>query len=155
MTSGQSNQSRDRAGVIAPPPLIFLIAFFLGWFSRRLLPIRTLVFPAVLLAGLAVAVAGWAVVIMLRSKTNVDPYQPTTALVTGGPFAFTRNPIYLAMTIGFISASLWTGWLASLCVLPLALAILHAGVIRREERYLEAKFGEDYRAYCRRVRRWI
>ena len=74
MTSGQSNQSRDRAGVIAPPPLFFLIAFFLGWFGRRLLPIRTLVFPAVLLAGLAVAVAGWAVVVMLRAKTHVDPY---------------------------------------------------------------------------------
>ena len=155
MTSGQSKQSRDRAGVIAPPPLIFLLAFFLGWFARRLLLIRTFVFPAVLLAGLAVAVAGWAVAIMLRSKTHVDPYQPTTALVTRGPFAFTRNPIYLAMTLGFISASLWTGWLATLCFLPLAIAGLHIGVIRREERYLEAKFGEVYRAYCRRVRRWI
>ncbi len=155
MSADRGNVAKDRPGVIAPPPLLFAAAFLGGWFGRGLLPIRAFLVPAVVLAGLSGTLAGWAFLVMARAKTNVDPYQPTTALVCVGPFAFTRNPLYLAMTLGFVSASLWTGWLFALCLLPLVLAVLYLGVIRREERYLQAKFGEEYRAYRLRVRRWM
>ena len=155
MPPDQNKDSKDRPGVIAPPPLIFAAVFFAGWLLRSLLPMRAFLVPAILFAIPSFAIAVWALVVMGRAKTNVDPYRPTTALVTSGPFAYTRNPIYLAMTMAFISASLWSGCLVALCLLPVALVVLEAGVIRREERYLEKKFGEDYRAYCRGVRRWI
>jgi protein-S-isoprenylcysteine O-methyltransferase Ste14 len=103
----------------------------------------------------AVILIAWGITTMLRAHTHVDPFQPTTALVMTGPFRFTRNPLYLAMTIGYVSASLWSASMVSLAVLPLALAILHVGVIRREERYLDTKFGEAYRQYRGHVRRWI
>ena len=146
---------RDRAGVIAPPPLIFLAVFLLGWFGRNLLPrYQSIVVGAVLIL-VAAAIIAWAATTLLRAHTTVDPFQPTTALVTTGPFRFTRNPLYLAMTIAYVGASLWTASMTSDVLLPLAIVILHFGVIRREERYLEGKFGDTYREYRRRVRRWV
>ncbi len=75
--------------------------------------------------------------------------------MTGGPFRFTRNPLYVALDILFIGLSLevdmaW-GWVM---LVPL-LVVMHYGVIRREERYLERKFGDAYRAYRARVRRYL
>jgi protein-S-isoprenylcysteine O-methyltransferase Ste14 len=145
---------RDRAGVFAPPPLIFAAAFFLGWFARNWLPRYQSVIAGATLVLVCAAIIAWAT-IMLRAHTHVDPYQPTTALVTTGPFQFTRNPLYLSMTIGYVAASLWTASMTSIALLPPAIVILHFGVTRREERYLEGKFGDAYREYCRRVRRWV
>jgi protein-S-isoprenylcysteine O-methyltransferase Ste14 len=146
---------RDRAGVIAPPPLIFAVFFFLGWFGRGLLPRAQSVIGGAVLVLVAASIIAWGATTMLRAHTHVDPYQPTTALVTTGPFRFSRNPLYLSMTIGYVSASLWTASMTSLALLPLAIVILHFGVIRREERYLEGKFGDAYSEYCARVRRWV
>ena len=91
---------------------------------------------------------------MLRARTNIDPYKPATALVTGGPYRFTRNPIYVAMTLLYVGAALSFRIIPALILLPIALLLLQFGVIRREERYLEAKFGDRYRQYRSRVRRW-
>jgi len=104
---------------------------------------------------IAFALLLWGAATMLRAKTHVDPYQPTTAIVTNGPFRFTRNPLYVAMTIIYIGVALWLGSTTAYLFLPLVHLALHFGVVRREERYLEAKFGDEYRAYCARVRRWI
>jgi protein-S-isoprenylcysteine O-methyltransferase Ste14 len=156
MTSAPATPpKRDRAGVIAPPPLIFGVAFFLGWFGRNLLPRYQFVMGGAVLVLVSATIIAWAATTMLRANTHVDPYQPTTALVTTGPFRFTRNPLYLSMTIGYVAASLWTASMTSLALLPLAIVILHFGVIRREERYLEGKFENAYREYCGRVRRWV
>ena len=101
MPPDQNKDAKDRPGVIAPPPLIFAAVFFAGWLLRSLLPMRAFLVPAIPFAIPSFAIAVWALVVMGRAKTNVDPYRPTTALVTSGPFAFTRNPIYLAMTMAF------------------------------------------------------
>ncbi len=91
---------------------------------------------------------------MRRAGTSPFPDQPSNALVTDGPFRFTRNPIYLAFTLITVGLAALrnTRWI--LVLLGPALAVLHKGVIEREERYLEQRFGEDYRRYRRRVRRW-
>jgi protein-S-isoprenylcysteine O-methyltransferase Ste14 len=146
---------KDRPGVIAPPPLIFLAAFLIGYLCRNFVP--RLGSPS---AGAAVAVAGmlliaWALAQMLRAHTHVDPYQPSTTLVTSGPYRFSRNPIYLAMTILYIAGAIALRITAALITVPLALVVLHVGVILREERYLERKFGDRYRQYRSHVRRWI
>jgi protein-S-isoprenylcysteine O-methyltransferase Ste14 len=155
--------TRDNAGVIAPPPLISLAALLIGLGLDRLAPIGLIdaVLPLTARVVLAVLIGAAAIWIAVRGitafrwqGTPVDPGQPVAALVTSGIFASTRNPLYqcqglllLALAIGF--ASDW----AVLSVVPWAMAI-HTGVVLREERYLEQKFGEDYRHYKARVPRY-
>jgi len=100
-------------------------------------------------------IGGWAFANMLRARTNINPFKPTTALVTSGPYRFSRNPIYLATTLLYIGAALSFRIITALVIVPFALILLEFGVIRREERYLERKFGDQYRDYRSHVRRWI
>jgi protein-S-isoprenylcysteine O-methyltransferase Ste14 len=151
---------RDHPDVIAFPPLIFATSALLSAAAHWLCPIRLFApLPARLtgavLVGLAAALALWARSAMIRVGTNIRPDKPALALTAAGPFGFTRNPMYLALCLLQLAAGLLIdGVLPALFVLPLAL-VLHFGVIKREERYLAAKFGENYLAYQRRVRRWI
>ena len=92
---------------------------------------------------------------MKRAGTNIRPDQPTLALASDGPFRFTRNPLYIAVTGLYLGIALLVNALWPLVLLIPVLAVLRWGVVGREERYLEAKFGEPYRAYKARVRRWI
>jgi protein-S-isoprenylcysteine O-methyltransferase Ste14 len=105
--------------------------------------------------ALAIALFGWAVATMTRAGSNVPTNRPTTAIVEGGPYRFTRNPIYLAMLLGLIGLAIAFNsvWLL-LALVPFALVIRY-GVVAREEAYLERKFGDVYRHYCARVRRWL
>jgi len=87
--------------------------------------------------------------------TNVDPLLPTTAIVTAGPYRFSRNPIYVGLTLLYLGLALtFNTWWAVIVLVPI-LAVMHVGVVRREERYLEQKFGEPYRQFCSRVRRYL
>jgi protein-S-isoprenylcysteine O-methyltransferase Ste14 len=85
----------------------------------------------------------------------VDPREPTTAIVTGGPYRFTRNPLYLSMTLVYAGITALANALPAALLLPAVLAFMRRGVIEREERYLERKFGDEYMDYKARVRRWI
>jgi protein-S-isoprenylcysteine O-methyltransferase Ste14 len=150
----------DSPGVIAFPPLIFGGTLAIGLIAHFLVPIRPFpVMPsrlvgAVLLVGSAV-LAKWGESTMRRAGTNVRPDRPTTAIVVDGPFRYTRNPLYLATTGLYVGVTLLVDALWPLVLLPPMLAIIEWGVIRREERYLDAKFGDTYQAYSRRVRRWL
>ena len=144
----------DRPGVIAPPPAIFLIPFLIGYLCRDLLPRFGSPVIGSVLAVAGLAIGAWAFATMLRARTNIDPYKPATTVVSTGPYRFSRNPIYVAMTLLYAGAALSFRIIPALILLPIALLLLHFGVIRREERYLEAKFGDRYREYRSRVRRW-
>jgi protein-S-isoprenylcysteine O-methyltransferase Ste14 len=85
----------------------------------------------------------------------VSPYKPTSALVVDGPYRYSRNPIYLADALIYIGISVVIDTLWPILLLPIALAVLQQGVIAREERYLERKFGDQYRQYQASVRRWL
>jgi protein-S-isoprenylcysteine O-methyltransferase Ste14 len=104
---------------------------------------------------LALALFAWAIVTMTRAGSNVPTNRPTTTIVESGPYRFTRNPIYLGMFLGLIGLTIAfdTLWLLVMLV-PFALVIRY-GVVAREEAYLDRKFGEVYRAYRSRVRRWL
>lgn len=97
----------------------------------------------------------WAGITMTRAGTSFDPRQPSTAIVQHGPYAFSRNPIYLADVLLYLAVVAVSGWLAVLLLLPLVLWVVHWGVIVREERYLQNKFGSLYRDYQNKVRRWL
>ena len=154
-------QSRDSAGVVVPPPLIFAGGFLGGLLFDRALPVsgplpapmRWALAPPLLAGGVLIMLA--AVRTMLRAHTTINPAAPVAALVTAGPFRFTRNPIYLGDTLVYTGLSLAFGRRGPLLLLPGVLAIIERGVIRREERYLERRFGAPYRDYHARVRRWL
>jgi protein-S-isoprenylcysteine O-methyltransferase Ste14 len=151
------------AGVIARPPLLFLAALLLGFVSDRLLPlpfvvpegdlVRWTVAGSLILIGLALAAAG--IRNFSRAATPVRTTEPTRALVTTGIHGWTRNPIYLGMFLlyGGIGVAAQSPWILIL-TLPLAIAIRY-GVVAREEAYLERRFGDAYRDYKARVRRWV
>ncbi len=155
------NQPRsDSPHVLIFPPLLFGGALALGLVLHWIRPLHPFPPLPARVAGSVLLVASALLVrsakgAMTRAGTNVRPDQPTLAIVTDGPFAVSRNPLYLATTGLYVSISLLVDALWPLVLLLPTLAILHWGVVRREERYLEAKFGEPYRAYRARVRRWI
>ena len=155
-----ASDNEDVAGVIAPPPLIFLIpglaGILLGWlFPFRLWPRGFGLMAGGTLAVLAIALFLWAVPKFARAGTSVVPYKPTTAIIDSGPYAFSRNPIYLAMALLYVGISLMAASVWPLVLLPVALLVVQRGVIEREERYLERKFGDQYLTYKSRVRRWL
>ncbi|MEW6324962.1 MAG: isoprenylcysteine carboxylmethyltransferase family protein [Nitrospirota bacterium] len=103
--------------------------------------------------GVLLAAAGFRA--MIRVGTHIDPFKPTTALATDGPFRFTRNPLYLSLTLLYGGIALFVNLPWAMLLLPIVLWMIRRGVIDREERYLEQQFGEDYLRYKRRVRRWL
>jgi protein-S-isoprenylcysteine O-methyltransferase Ste14 len=152
--------TEDTAGVVAPPPLIFLAGLVVGFAVEALLPGVDL--PAWLEWGVGglLVVAGlglllWFNTSFSRKGTAVEPWKPTTAIVTTGPYRFTRNPAYLAMALTYVGIALLSSAVWVLVPLPVVLAVIDRGVIAREERYLERKFGEEYLGYKRTVRRWV
>ena len=152
------SDERDIAGVLAPPPLIYGGALVAGVLASRRYPVR---FPRIsrpagwTLTAAGAGVAALGVLEFRRAGTSVDPYRPSTSFVSGGPYRFSRNPDYLGLTLLYAGVSLLVRSPWSLALLPGVLAVMSRGVIEREERYLEERFGEEYRLYKERVRRWI
>ncbi|MGH2536518.1 MAG: methyltransferase family protein [Candidatus Promineifilaceae bacterium] len=152
--------SPPAAGAAVPPPFVFLGFLLAGIGLELIFPLE--VIPAVLgqvlggllfLAGLALGIN--AIRLMMRAGTSPDPHDPSAALVSEGPFRFTRNPIYLSMALLYAGIAVFFDAIWALLLLPLALVVIDRYQIRREERYLEQRFGEEYASYKRRVRRWI
>jgi protein-S-isoprenylcysteine O-methyltransferase Ste14 len=160
MTETATANPVDAPGVIARPPnLVFatvLLGLALEWLRPTHLPggrLRSALGIALVAGGVALMAA--AMRQFRAAGTHVETWRPTETIVTHGLYARTRNPIYLAMIAIYTGIALGvdSAWLLGL-VVPLAL-VLRYGVIAREERYLERKFGEPYRAYCAAVRRWL
>ena len=151
----------DTAQVIIRPPLAWGLAVIAGLALNWLVPLPFL--PVDLPAGwlgamvfiLALALVAWAIVTITRAGSNVPTNLPITTIVASGPYRFTRNPIYLGMFLGLIGLAIAFDnlWLLMMLV-PFALVIRY-GVVAREETYLERKFGDVYRRYHTRVRRWL
>jgi protein-S-isoprenylcysteine O-methyltransferase Ste14 len=155
-----TGQSSDSPGVIAFPPMLYGTAFAIGLILHFLLPIGRLPSLPARLLGLFLILASGALAIpakraMRRAGTNINPNQPATAVVTDGPFRFTRNPLYLSLAALYAGIALLINAVWPLVWFVPLMTLVHWGVVRREERYLEAKFGDAYRAYKARVRRWI
>lgn len=151
------------AGVIARPPLLFLAAILLGLVLDHLLPLalrvpriemgHRIIPGSLILTGLALAVAG--IRNFLRAKTPVPTTETARVLVTAGIHGWTRNPIYLGFFLVYAGIGIAVHSPSILILmLPLAIAIRY-GVVAREEAYLERRFGDIYRDYKSRVRRWV
>jgi protein-S-isoprenylcysteine O-methyltransferase Ste14 len=151
----------DSAKVIFPPPFIYLGMLLLGLALDRLLP------WSIKLTDIGRYVGGGLLIVAAllylfaasgrfrKAGTDVKPWKSTTSIVAVGVYALTRNPMYLGMALLYSGIGLLSSSLGILLLLPLVLAIIQTQVIAREERYLESKFGDEYRQYKARVRRWL
>ncbi len=153
-------KSSDHPNVIAPPPLIYLgfvlLGLLLGYIWPAPIgwgPVRLAAAAGLLVVGLVIGAA--AVRQFRLAGTNLEVYKPATELVTAWPFRFSRNPIYLSLSllmagVGLLANNFWI-----LLLLVPTLIVMFLGVITREEQYLEAKFGAEYLRYKSTVRRWF
>ena len=158
--SDDGKDNADNPGVIMPPPFIYAGALAAGLLANRRFrfhflprPLARTLGPPLILVGFAVGLLGSRG--LSRAGTNVDPYKPATTIVSGGPYRFTRNPIYVGFTLTYVGISAWANALLPILLLPAVQHVMRRGVIEREERYLERKFGDEYLQYKGRVRRWI
>jgi protein-S-isoprenylcysteine O-methyltransferase Ste14 len=146
-----------------PPLLLLGVTAVLMWGLARAMPAGLPVAAAAAqglvalfgAAGGAVLLA--AVAAFRRQRTTVDPRVParSSVLVTTGIYRVSRNPMYLGMLLLLLAWALYLQSLASVMVLPLFVALIHRLQIHPEERHMRELFGDDYRAYCSRVRRWL
>ncbi len=149
-----------RPHTLVPPPLVYAIALGGAWWLRSRLPwpldpggaARPLGWA---LIALGLAGFAWALAAIRFRQTTVNPYKAASCLVTHGPFRYSRNPIYLADWFVYAGTTLLLGTAWPLLFAPLVFLAMRYLVIDHEERHLEARFGDEYRAYKARVRRWL
>jgi protein-S-isoprenylcysteine O-methyltransferase Ste14 len=150
----------DRSGVRVPPPLYFLAGLLVGGGLEILLPIdgasdAVRVAACVTGVGLWLALDGAAMLRFRRARTSMNPFNPTTAVVTSGPYRFTRNPMYLGMAFLYVGLAVGFDLIWALILLPFVIAAVDQLVIAKEEAYLVRMFGQPYCDYMSRVRRWF
>src|SRR5712691_10398411 len=155
-----SEVSPDHSGVILPPPLIYVVFLLIGVGLQRYVPLPRLPIGSGRFLGAVLALSAFVLTAssvrrFWASGTSVIPVRPTTALVIQGPYRFTRNPMYLGMLLLYVGIACWFGLVWPLLLSPVLVWVIGRWVIAREERYLERKFGHEYRLYRARVRRWL
>lgn len=154
-------EPKDTPDILVLPPvlvggtlLIGVAVHYVIW-PTELLPVvlaRVLGLAIFILSGVLAHLSHLA---MKRVGTNVLPTQPTLALATDGPYRYTRNPLYLAAIGVYLGVTLWVDSLVLIVLLVPMAAVLHVGIVLREERYLAAKFGQRYETYRSAVPRWL
>jgi protein-S-isoprenylcysteine O-methyltransferase Ste14 len=152
----------DHANVRVPPPLLYAGALILGVVLGWILHIEgwqsygTLALYAggtLVLLGLILMLRAGGM--FRRAGTSVRPWQASSTLVTEGPYRKTRNPMYVGMTLIYIGLAIALHSIIALLLMIVVGIVMQTHVVAREERYLESRFGDDYRAYRKRVRRWL
>jgi protein-S-isoprenylcysteine O-methyltransferase Ste14 len=155
------NDRPDNANAVIRPPIAWALAVAAGlalqWFIPWHFvpgPIPRIATGAILFAaGFALAV--WAIIAFTRAGTQVPTNLPTSRIVAHGPYRFTRNPIYVGFFLGLAGLAVGFDSVWLLVALVAFFFVIRYGVVAREEAYLARKFGEEYRAYTARVRRWL
>lgn len=161
-TAANVSTPLPHAGVHFPPPLIYAIGLGAGWLvdrhwrwaiSGHPAGWRTITAAAFIVTWFLLMIT--AVMTFRRARTSIIPNRPVSAFVETGPYRFTRNPMYLSMTMLYIGLALTLDSWWPFVLLPVVFVIIDRAVIAREERYLRSAFPIEYPAYCARVRRWM
>jgi protein-S-isoprenylcysteine O-methyltransferase Ste14 len=159
-----SQANNDTPGLIAPPPIMLAIAIVAAALLDWLTGLSFLAAPGMgsaqtwlglIITAAGVALGGMGVREFSRGGTNVNPYEPALKLVTSGPYRYTRNPMYLGMVTILLGLSLMFSLEWGVILTPVLWFAFDRLIIAREETYLTAKFGEPYRTFLTRTRRWL
>ena len=153
------NAVADREHV-PPPPLVYLAGIGVGFGVDWLIPVRGLSLETQMLIGLPIIVLAIVLILMSArelSRADISPLheRPTTKVISHGLYGRSRNPIYVAMTLGCVGVAIAGDRVWILAATVIAVLVIDRMVIAREEVFLTAKFGDEYLAYKARVRRWI
>jgi len=161
-TASNTQTSERGPGVSVPPTVAYAAGFGLAWWFHQIMPLPVDVEGSVIrtilgwsLVGVGTALFIWALRIFFVVRTGIMLQKPATSLMMAGPYAWSRNPQYIAFSAMYAGAALIGNTLWPFILLPAVLLIVGGGVIAREERYLHATFGDSYADYCRRVGRWF
>lgn len=160
LTQSTATPAESRPATLLPPPLIYFAGLLGGWALNQIASLM-------INFGQIGSVMGWGLITFglfgmawaLREirvyRTTVNPYKAASALVTTGPFRFSRNPIYVSDWLVYAGVTFllqtWWPWILA----PVVWVLVRYGVIRHEEAHLRAKFGADYSTYCKTTRRWL
>ena len=149
--------------VFVPPPFVFVGGWLVAWFCQRQVgflvdaagptKLQVEIGAGFLAAGLGLA--GWAMITFLRARTPIVPIRPARMLVTRGPFAFSRNPMYVGLSLAYLGLAGVSNQAWPIVWLPVVLVVLSTTVIAREEAHLRVLFGTTYEIYSSQVRRWV
>ena len=146
----------DNPRVIVPPPLMVAALVGVGLLIDGGPRVGALaLLGAALIGGVGLGLIVTALGLFFRSRTRPEPWRPASVLVAAGPYRYTRNPMYLGLTLIGLALALAFTSVAAALLTALAAMIIDRTVITREEAYLERRFGANYRLYCERVRRWL
>ncbi len=158
-----SQDTGDRPNAIPWPPLIYMNAMLMAWMLEQAGPwlwldsgLATLprsFGAAFFVVGLALDL--WSIAVLRRHRTTVMPHAGATALVTSGPYRFSRNPIYLGNTLALLGLAMMLRWGWLLLLIPVTITAVTWLAISREEQHLEKMFGADWKTYAEKVRRWL
>lgn len=158
MMSNQTNQ--DKAGVLIFPPLLYLLVLSTGIIVSYFFSQHFINFSIAMPIGIIFSITGITTLILAatlfrKNKNPVNPSGSTQLIICSGIYKYTRNPMYLSLTLIFTGISIITNsWFSFVLLIPLLL-ICQKGIIEREEKYLTRKFGDEYLKYKAKVRRWI
>lgn len=159
---GMTTQTPKNApAVLLPPPVLFggalglgiALDWLLGWHLPMPLFARSLL--SFILCGLGAIPAGSALAALRAAKTAIPTWKPVTALVTSGPYRYSRNPIYIGLILIYLGLVILLGSGTGLALLLPVVALLHFGVVLREEVFLKKKFGAAYQSYAESTPRWM
>jgi len=148
------------AAVKFPPPLIYLLLMLVAYGAHYLWPLGIGGLPGLEYFGLALVVLGLGIVILLsrsfkRARTSIEPWKPTTTIISTGIYAYSRNPIYVAFCLVPIGTGIFLNSFWILVSFIPSVILVYYIAIKKEEQYLEDKFGDEYVQYKSKVRRWL
>ncbi len=155
--------SERHANALAHPPVLYLGGLVAGCVLEFFVPLgpglaggtARPIWIGLGIAAIAFAAALKAMRLFANAGTSLPVHTPTDALVTNGLYSWSRNPIYIALSVFYVGLSIALTTLWALLFLPLVIIALQKGVIEREEEYLAEEFGEVYLSYKKRVPRWL
>lgn len=153
-------KTSDNAGVLTIPPLIYIAGFILGlaihfFYPLKLLPESNKLWVAIPFMLMSLPIVIFAVLDLKTAETSMDVRTPTTSVVTTGIYKLSRNPMYLALLLLYSGIGFWINSFWILIMLVPVIILVNLGIIKREEEYLEQKFGDEYLQYKSKVRRWV
>lgn len=151
---------QDNAGIVTHPPVFYIIATLIGVGLNYIYPLSfgidsSIETAAIIIFILGTIVAALGFKMFISNKQNPSVHATVSKVYQSGIYAYSRNPIYLGVSLWMLSGALYFDMLWIMIVMVPLIIVMNKVVIEKEEAYLEQKFGEDYIAYKKKVRRWI